>query len=255
MRKSNFRELINKEIDGLNSPQESKMLTKYLRENKDAQDLFNDLNKLSGSLQNVKKVNPPEDLKQDILNSIDTNKYAKKEKKVYRFLYNYKLNFRYAYIFITGLVFGVFIYYSLFNKIQQSDNSQLIGTMIINKTYEHLQPIRQIEIELQDISGKVDLKSQANIWFVEFKIETEKGIKIIMENEHEALDFLALRRLNKNRLQFQVAEKTIQLEHKGNCNYVIFLSNPTTEVPFLNLKFYSNNRLLMERNFLSQKTD
>jgi len=246
-----LQELINKEIDGLNTPEESKQLKEYLRRNPEAENLYNDLCKLSESLNKVEKVNPPSDLKKTILNSIDVKKYAQKERKPFKFfelISGYRFNFRYAYIFIVGLALGVFIYYSLFDSVHKPDTSRLIGTMIINETSEYLEPVSKIHIHSNDISGTVSVKSKENILFVEFELKTKRYIETVIESIKNDLDFLALSRLNNNNLQCTVDKKTIHIRHKGESNYIVFLTEPVPGIPQLDLKFYANGSLLMKKN-------
>jgi len=256
MHNKKLHELINKEIDGLNTPKESKQLRNYMRKNPEAHDLYNDLRKLSESLEKVEKVSPPPDLRKTILNTIDMNKYAKKGRrphKFFKFLSSYRFNFRYAYIFIAGMALGVFIYYSLLDTAQESDTSHLIGTMIINETSTSLEPISKIQINLNDISGTVSLKSEENVLFVEFEVNTKRYIETVIEFGQNGLDFLALSRLNKSSLKFEVDKQTIQIRHKGESNYIVFLTEPVPWIPQLKLKFYADENLLMERNLFFKK--
>lgn len=256
MHNKKLHELINKEIDGLNTPEESKQLRDYMRKNPEAHDLYNDLRNLSESLEKVKKISPPPNLRKTILNTIDMNKYAKKERrphKFFKFLSRYRFNLQYAYIFIAGMALGVFIYYSLLDTAQESDTSHLIGTMIINETSASLEPISKIQINLNDISGTVSLKSEKNILFVEFKVKTKRDIQTVIDFGQDDIGFLALSRLNKNSLKFEVNKKTIHIRHKGDSNYIVFLTEPVYRPPQLNLKLYADDNLLVEENLFLKK--
>ena len=104
-----YIELMNKEIDGLNTPQESAELKSYLKDEPEAQKQFNNLLDVSKSLEQLEEIEPSPELKKSIINSINWKKYSTKEKKRRSFLgfTQLKFNVKYAYVFTCGLILGI----------------------------------------------------------------------------------------------------------------------------------------------------
>ena len=83
MNEEKFIDLINKEIDGIISAQEKKGLMEYLEKNPEAKQKYQDLVDSTKYLDKLDEVEPPEELKSRIMNSIDFNRYTAKKKKKY----------------------------------------------------------------------------------------------------------------------------------------------------------------------------
>jgi len=69
-------ELIHREIDKLNSAEESRAFQEMLSVNPEVKELYDELHTLSGMLNSVQPVEPSPNLKKLVLNSIDAGRYA-----------------------------------------------------------------------------------------------------------------------------------------------------------------------------------
>ena len=67
-------ELLNNEIDGLNTQSQSELVNKEIAANPESQAQFENLRSLSQILDQVEEVDPPESLKYTIMNSIPSYK-------------------------------------------------------------------------------------------------------------------------------------------------------------------------------------
>jgi anti-sigma factor RsiW len=108
-----YTELIHREIDGANSPQESAQLKAYLAAHPEAQRFHDELASMSNLLREVQPVEPPAPL-QDIVMYRLPNRYAAQPKTsllaTLREWFEVKINFKYAYVFAGGLTMGIVMY-------------------------------------------------------------------------------------------------------------------------------------------------
>jgi hypothetical protein len=113
--------LINKEIDKTITGREIVMLKKYLAENTEAQEYYDNLIRLSRVLNQVNDVEPPAELKNRILNSVRTNRPPAREKEnifhVLTAALKPKVNLKYAYAFSAGIMVGIAIFVLFINKL------------------------------------------------------------------------------------------------------------------------------------------
>ena len=105
-----YIELINKEIDQVTTPDEKAELQKYLQANKSAMDYYNDLQLTNDYLDRLPDHEPSENLKKQIINSINFNKYSPNQKKHYAWDFLFSPKLRIAYTFALGLIIGIIIY-------------------------------------------------------------------------------------------------------------------------------------------------
>ena len=117
-----YIEWIHKELDGLNTPQESEKLKTFLSNHPEAQDYYHHLLKMNESLQQIGIIEPSPNVKKSILNAIDWKKYSVNDSKnpFLQFSAFKQLNFKYATIFVFGLVLGMIGYGLLSDSIKKT---------------------------------------------------------------------------------------------------------------------------------------
>ena len=87
-----YIEHINKEIDGLNTPEESIALREYLSDNPEAQKLFDELMEISRMLESVPPIEPSQNLKKYILNDPVTQHYVPRNNNIGHFFLSFVNN-------------------------------------------------------------------------------------------------------------------------------------------------------------------
>lgn len=139
-------DLVNQEIDGANSPRDSKRVRETLERNKEARELYAELKKLSATLKNVPKVDPPRSLKLRILNSLPRPSAA--SPSLWDRLSDFVRIpvFRTAYTFAGGVVAGIALFLAFSGA--PSDSAGLAGT--IGQSAK-----ASARIELPEVSGSI----------------------------------------------------------------------------------------------------
>ena len=72
-----YIELINYEIDGIITPEQRSQLQEYLLKNPKAKKLYQELTATNSMVNSMPEIEPTENLKKRVLNSINFNKYQK----------------------------------------------------------------------------------------------------------------------------------------------------------------------------------
>jgi hypothetical protein len=253
-----YIELINKEIDGVNLPRDRIKLKEYLKNNPEAQNLYDDLVNLSNLLHQVDDAEPSPNLKKNILNSIPWEKQAVKPDR--NFLQSlirslqFRFNFNLIYAFSAGLIAGIIIY-TLSDKIQKStpvDISRLTGTFIIGESSEVFEPVQKLNINLSGIDGTFNLKSAKGLMLAELYLRTQKQVEVVLEFDEQGLDFSGFRHLNKGGLQLNVSTDQLKLTHVGDHKYIFVFRNKTPALQPLHFNIFSDGALVYEKTLYTE---
>jgi hypothetical protein len=179
-----FVALIHQEIDAENSPDETAKLKAYLAQSTEARKFYDDLAAAANMLREVKAVEPPGNLKKNILRSIQPDRYAIRAKKpalgsirsIVDMLFgapSYQL--KYAFVFAFGLMAGVFIYALMSSTSQQQaeiDNSNLYGTLARLDAAGNVQAVDSMAVDLKAGRASMRVKSSPKQVIAELHLNT-----------------------------------------------------------------------------------
>jgi len=256
-----YIDLINKEIDGVNSPKKSAKLKQYLAENPEAKNLYHELLTVSNMLKEIETIEPSDTLKKRVLNSNPMEKYRPEEKK-YAFLRTRdflrslipspisRFNVKYAFAFSAGLILGITIL-SIFidglYKKSELDISDLYGTMMLYGTSEDFEPVDHIELNFDEVVGEINVKYSTDIVLVELTIETQHEIEIVFEFDDSDIGFSGFTRLNNEENNLRMGKNYLKLSNIGNNRYIIVFHDKTDSVTPMNFKIFSTGDLFYEK--------
>lgn len=253
-----YIELINKEIDGLNSQKDSAKLKEYLAKNSEAQNLYDDLVKLSHTLRRVNDFDPPPNLKKHILNSIKWNKYTFKEKRNFLIppIPSIRFKFNFVYTFSAGLIVGIIIYSIFLNKILKTtslDISHLTGTLIINDSSLKFETTEQLEINLKEGYGTLNIKNAENLVLAELYLTTQKQIEVVLEYAEQDMILNSLTHLNQKGIHANIGDNYIKINHTGDHKYIFIFKDKTSAITPISFKVFSDGTLLYEKTILTKR--
>jgi hypothetical protein len=146
-------ELINRELDGCCSEEESRELEAFLSENEEALQYYDELLRAASAMKSVEQAEPPSFLKTHILNSIQALPRPEPERLALisriRELFRQSPTVRYSTVFASGLVLGV-VLLLVFGPWQQSeipDVSKVSGSMVLPSDIARLPVIDSVGID------------------------------------------------------------------------------------------------------------
>lgn len=256
-----YIDLINKEIDGVNSQEDSDKLKAYIAQNPEAQDLYDELLSMSTMLDKIYKIEPSPTLKKDILDSIPLKKYATKEKKdLFEGTRNLlkslvpttplNFNFRYAYAFSAGLIVGITVFFLVIDRTYQNtrvDISDLYGTMILHETSGNLEPAEHVEINLDQVYGKISIMYSKDIVLADVDLKTQQESEIVFEFNEDDISFSGFMRLSSDEINMNASEDYVKLSNIRDHMYVIIFDNKTESVTPMNFKIFSSGDMIYEK--------
>ncbi|HSD62164.1 MAG TPA: hypothetical protein VLB50_00135 [Ignavibacteriaceae bacterium] len=177
-----YIELMNKEIDKVITPEERIELQNYLSKNNAAKNYYDELLLTNDFLDRLPDHNPPENLKKQIINSIDFSRYEEHPEPVKKsagFLWG--LKFRYAYIFAAGLLAGIIIFSIFYLNTGNVNTKEISGTIGAG----NIRTLQEIQLNFSDISGKIELKERNNTFWFDISAFTPQNTYIIISYPNE----------------------------------------------------------------------
>lgn len=250
-----YIELMNKEIDGTNTPEESRKLSTYLKRSAKGQRYYKELCALAQLFNRAEEVDPPEGLRKSILSSIQFEKTAGRGNIFSLILgplagiVRGRFFLRYACVFSTGVIAGACLFVLLFHISTPEDRKlieNLYGTITIGEEDEDVLIHEPIEFKLAEVSGFARFKFSTDRVFAEVNIAAEEAVDVVFEYGDKVL-FEGIRALDGAEQELKVANNRMELKQLGVSNYVIVFKNKVQSHHPINMKILSDGTLLFER--------
>jgi hypothetical protein len=192
-------ELINKELDGLNSESESKELETLLSENDEALKYYDELLRAASALKRIEQVEPPTFLKTHILNSIKSLPIPNDIGFVTRILgvFRQRPAVRYAVVFASGLCVGILLLVIAdpWRQVEIPDVGTVSGTMIVPAEVSRLQKIDSVGVDGAGFRGMFKTLRGDGTITVECAVASSENLRLEMTADPEELKFVAINRL------------------------------------------------------------
>ena len=249
-----YIDLMNSEIDGINTPEESEKLKEYLAADRDAQHLFDDLMSMTKMLCEVQEIEPSSDLKMNVMSTIyATHRKLIKERSYLKSLLSrlqWRIHYRYAYAFSFGLILGILLYSLFFHigsKGTSIDISKLYGTISLHNDLESFEKGDHIDIQLKETRGTVDILCSGKTVIAEIALETQIEIEMILTFDETDLNisgFIQSNNLSKN---VKVIENHVRLTHVGKNTYIIAFRDRTRTGTPLDIQIVSSGNVLFQK--------
>lgn len=253
------RELINREVDGLNTKAETEELRSLLQKNQEANALFQGFKKLTSELKQVPDAAPPADLRQNILTAIGLRK---KKSRVSTFVSSFIDSFRispvprYAVVFLLGAFVGFAV---MAVAVEEEggmvpNNSEMIGTFLPPSSPEKVIPADSESWDVQGLSGSLELHIVGNMALLLSKFKGDATQRVEVHFDTGGLELSGFRIHDGSISTVDADENTIGFvcESTGFCSagFGIVSSEPTALV----VRVYSTNARILEKTFNVART-
>lgn len=239
-------ELINKEIDGVISTEDLKELKTALVEDESARKLYDQINQATRELEKCTTVEPPSDLKANVLSSIDTNKYAPQKNTGFADIaqsITAKFRAGYAWSFTSGLAVGAIVLAlslgGFSDKLNFNEN-QLTGTIILQDKIQG-EVILDDTIDIDGVSGKIIGKTDGNIVWITLEIESTGPIDIKFDYFDGKIEPIGINNTLACLKEVTKGENSLYMKHAGIGKYNIAFEQISEEKPNISIVIISDS--------------
>jgi hypothetical protein len=261
-----YIELMNREIDGLNSREESAGLKKILRANPEAERYYRELCFVAGVLSRAPEIQPPAELKAAIITSIfgkETEKLgagvtvgagarvaAGRVRRSASILDIFRIRWepRLAYVLAACLAVGIFLFVLFWRVVPgraPRDLEALYGSIVANQQVGQLITAQPVEFALPGIGGQLHARYERKRILAAFDLHSDSRIQVRF-NFAASVSLESIAALNKCQYSEKAGDGGFELTHSGDCRYVIVLQDKSGTHSPIGIKVLREGVLLFE---------
>jgi hypothetical protein len=213
-------ELIHRELDGLNSREESADLVAFLSTDPEARKLHDDLVRLKSLLKTVEPAEPPRYLKNAIIGAIQRS-WAQSTRDFFASL---RLTPAHAFTFAGGLAVGI-LAFSLVAGNAFTDHSvdltNLYGTVMSADLVGKLPISDQKSFDRPGVHASVTLRASEALVVAELHFQSEGEVKIGLQYAADAISFKSFGQLRNAPNNVSIEQNSIRINNAGENHYAL----------------------------------
>ncbi len=269
-----YIELMNREIDGLNSRSESAGLKKHLRRNPEAERYYRELLFVAGVLNRVPEVEPPAELKASIMQAVfgkeagaaveagetrgaaaaavRTGAEAKagRERRPASILDVFRIRWepKFAYVLATCIAVGFFLFVLFWRVVPgraPRDLEALYGSIVSGQEAGQLLPAQPLAFALPGVGGELHIRYEPRRILAAFDLSSDSRVQVVFDYSGD-VSLESVTALNECQYSVKAGDGSFELTHSGECRYVIVLRDGRGTHSPIGLKVVRGGTLLLQ---------
>jgi len=253
-----IEELMWLEIDETISPDDRKKLHAYLESHGEAREHFDEIRQMSLLFCQADEIEPPSELRQRILKSLDTATPPKTESpgigEWFRGFFAHRPVWKPVTAGAIGVLIGVIGYHIIaysINPAEPLDITQFYGTMNFDRVDQNEPALR---IDVPGVSGAVSVhRDESRVWS-ELSVTSENEIDIVLEYEGPATGFAGGELSDHPSNQVTIEDRKVRVRNRGAGTYHLLFKlhdDPTSPVM---VTILSKGNVLLEEEVHPRKS-
>ncbi len=265
-----YIELMNREIDGLNSRKESAELEKYLHRNPEAGKYYRELLFVAGALNRVPEVEPPAELKASILNSIFGKEAeapagareagaavvagarisagrVRRPASVFD-VFRIRWEPRLAYVLAACVAVALFLFVLFWRVVPgraPRDLEALYGSIVSRHEAGQLFAVQPVDFALPGADGGLHVRYETKRILAALDLRSDSRIQIVFDYSRD-VSLESITALSECQYNVKAGDGRFELTHSGDCRYVIVLDDRSGTHSPIGLRVIRGGVLLLE---------
>ena len=248
-----YIELMNHELDGVNSIKKKEELRGFLATHHEAHLLYEDLLYISDTLSKVEEVEPPINLKKSVLNSIqpafDSHVRQFSSLTLFELFRLPKFTYAFASTLVIGAVLGIAAYSLFIDKDDAVDPSSMYGTMASRSS--NLQSGDRFEIIAPGIEGVAGIRYSSKILLSEVTFNSQNETDFVLEFPEKLLSFSSFSQSTQGTDDLKITTHSIAGHIQGRQGYVLVFKRKDVSQVSLNLKVFRSGSTVFEKSLIA----
>lgn len=245
-----YRQLMQQELDGFNSPEESAALRDYLVHHPEARREFDEMMALVERLKPIPMVEAPQDMTDRIMKAIASSERQTRSAVSRSWLSSLAgdmapWKWRFAISFSAGLAVGLIVVFVLMNP--PHDAALVRGVMGLKEDRSDLAVTDVTNISLAHAHGEIRVETSQNYVRLTVQLVSSQELELRLTYDR-SLSFAGLHMIgtaDSSTLREQPGE--IQLRHNDDVHYLLILRGRTQELPPLELTLGDRDSIWLQR--------
>jgi hypothetical protein len=206
--------LINKEVDGVATAEETSRLKTVLSANPEARLLFDNMRSMADAIAQMMPMDPPQTLKPAIMRAIDTrNSERKPASDRSSLLHSFRtlLFWKPGLVFAGGLAAGFLLFFITTNLLapRTVDDSELTGTLVLHGFAPGFSSGDLIDINRNAVKGTIETQFGSGLCLLRLHVDAPQGISVSILTDPALVHLEAVRPSNDSGAQLSVREGEI----------------------------------------------
>jgi hypothetical protein len=247
-------ELINAEIDGVNTDDETRELQAYLEGDAGARQYKEALAAIVAAVESVPTRPVPHALEKRILEAVPFGHppHAGAGRRVARWFDAWlpTPRLRYAAAVAVGILVGGVLFAGLSGLRGGRGESNLWGTMRTIDEADGFRELGATGIDLEDVKGQVRLHESGGTLLAEVSLQSGAEIDWVLQYDPDDLNFEGFRQLGQGTPKIASNGSETRLHHTGENKYHLFFTEKEGRVAPLKVKIFSSQGLLYENQIV-----
>lgn len=243
-------EMINRFLDGDASPEEIAEIHDAIENNAEVRAYYNKMSNLSELLHRADDIDPPSELKQNIMASVSQIKKKTNPRPNYLEALGNFLRGKLDNKVIGAFGFGVavtLIIVSLYTgkpgERLSIDNKDLTGTIILDEFADRFNLVKYKDISIPGISGFIKTKIGKHLDLIELDMNSRKSANIIFNYAIEDVGLMAFRQDNTAGEKVQINQNSVAIQITGKNKYRLYFERKSDKSPVINLTIWSGSSI------------
>jgi len=249
-----YIKLMNREIDGENSPEERAILKEYLASDRSEAEYFEGLKKAAAMLEEAEELDVPGLVRENIMRRIRSEERKGPDAErtplsIFRGCLQPIWGRGLACGLAAGLAVGACvtaaaIYY--FGEREPLKVGDFYGSVLVRDN-EAVSRFESFEFSEESVSGSVRAGFYDNdMVLVSLKLESASRAVVVLDLA-EQVAFEGITASRKPDFDFQLTGGGLRISHSGSSEYVLQLKNRSGSVSPVGIRIFSKDRLILER--------
>ena len=226
------QELMNDQLDGVATPEESEQLKQLLQSSEGAQVEYRKLGQVFTALSQAHSEEPPAGLKQDVLREIRLRSAASPAREGWLetivSAFRGRPAFRYAYSFAAGAALGVLAFAVISGSVMNRagiDLSPVTGTMLAPSEGTIYRRISSREFKLREGYVLVETLLAKDKLLARLTLDAPLGTDLLLEFDPDVWGALAVRQETAgNEVMLGSGRLSVRIQRLGQSQYLLYLA-------------------------------
>jgi len=250
-------ELMNKEIDGANSPDESAALQAYLQSNDEGRRYYEELRGVATLFSAAGEITPPQDLDRAIMASITEQEARRTVGADGRSVLGvFSPRRKLAYSFAAGLGFGLILILILLNALPKPnmlDRRDLYGALTERHNREAVIATEHALLNAANLMGSVGVEYRAHSVTVILDLEGTGELETTLAPAL-SLPVESVRAPSCTAFDVRTTSAAVMVKTGGHCGIIVTFADETGAQPAVNVSISSGGIQLFERTIARDET-
>jgi hypothetical protein len=243
-------ELMHREIDGLNTADESARLSEYLKGHADYAQMYDELRDLSTMLGSVKDLTPRKHLTAKIMKSVrELSASHRQSPRSFEFFRS--LSLRPVMIFASGLALGCILIVSLskYSGDSSVDARHLLGTFVGRNSLDEMVTVGSASLEGEGVNGALTAKRSDDLILLNVSVHASHETTLRMTYNADEVRFKGFVNIeNGSTTAATVGGGELRCTFSGEHAYAIIFDVTNPRTSSLGVEMMNGNQVVLARS-------